>query len=107
MTLPDLAKFGLAHSEGHQGLRNDYLSQASWQFLHTPPVRTPRGNDYAYGWIARPDGTLWHNGSNTYWLAELAFDPAKSVSACAASSLFSAEAAVGRVLATALAKGAG
>jgi CubicO group peptidase (beta-lactamase class C family) len=106
MTLPDLAKFGLAHSEGHQGLRNDYLSQETWRFLHTPPVRTPSGNDYAYGWIARPDGTLWHNGSNTYWLAELAFDPAKSIAACACANYASAEAAVGRVLAAGMAKAA-
>jgi CubicO group peptidase (beta-lactamase class C family) len=104
MSMPDLAKYGLAHSEGHQGLRNDYLSQETWQFLHTPPVRTPSRNDYAYGWIARPDGTLWHNGSNTYWLAELAFDPAKSIAACACANYASAEAAVGRVLAAGMAQ---
>jgi CubicO group peptidase (beta-lactamase class C family) len=99
MTLPDLAKFGLAHSEGHQGLRNTYLKQETWQFLHTPPQRKVRGGEYAYGWIVRPDGTLWHNGSNTYWLAELAFDPTKSVSACACANYFESAAAVGRVLA--------
>jgi D-alanyl-D-alanine carboxypeptidase len=102
MTLPDLAMFGLAHSEGHRGLRNDYLKQETWQFLHTPPVRTPAGNDYAYGWIARPDGTLWHNGSNTMWLAELAFDPAKSRAACACGNAFDCEEAVSRILATGL-----
>lgn len=106
MTLLDLAKFGLAHSEGHRGLRNAYLKQDTWRLLHTPPVRTARGNDYAFGWVARPDGTLWHNGSNTYWLAELAFDPAKNVSACAAANVASAQEAVGRVLATALAQAA-
>jgi CubicO group peptidase (beta-lactamase class C family) len=107
MSLPDLAKFGLAHSEGHQGLRNEYLSQDAWRYLHIPPVRTPRGNDYAFGWVARPDGTMWHNGSNTYWLAELAFDPTKTIAACAASNVASTETAVGRALAAALAKASG
>ncbi len=106
MSLTDLAKFGLAHAEGHQGRRNDFLKQETWQLLHTPPVRTPSGNDYAYGWIARPDGTLWHNGSNTYWLAELAFDSAKSVSACACANVAGTEDAVGRLLAAGLAQAA-
>jgi CubicO group peptidase (beta-lactamase class C family) len=101
MSLPDLAKFGLAHSEGHQGLRNSYLKRETWQFLHTPPVRTA-GNDYAYGWVARPDGTLWHNGSNTMWLAELAFDPARSIAACACANVANCEEAVGRILAAGL-----
>jgi CubicO group peptidase (beta-lactamase class C family) len=103
MSLPDLAKFGLAHSLGHQGKKNGFLRQETWQYLHTPLVRTGSGNDYAFGWVLRNDGTLWHNGSNTYWLAELAFDPAKSVSACACANLAGTEAAVGRVLAAGLA----
>jgi CubicO group peptidase (beta-lactamase class C family) len=106
MTLPDLAKFALAHGEGRQGKRNAYLKQETWQFLHTPPVRTDNGNDYAFGWIARPDGTLWHNGSNTYWMAEVAFDPNKSVAACACANYADTAEAVGRVLAVGLAKAA-
>jgi CubicO group peptidase (beta-lactamase class C family) len=106
MSLPDLCKFGFAHSEGHQGLRNDYLSQETWRRLHTPPVRTPNGNNYAYGWIARRDGTVWHNGSNTYWLAELAFDPVKGFAGCSCASMAGTEPATGRLLATALAKAA-
>lgn len=102
MTLLDLAKFGLAHSEGHQGQRNSYLRQETWQFLHTPPVRTGGGNDYAYGWVARADDTLWHNGSNTYWLAELAFDPRVSKAASACANIAGTEQAVGRVLAAGL-----
>jgi CubicO group peptidase (beta-lactamase class C family) len=104
MTMQDLAKFGLAHSEGHQGLRNDYLKQETWQFLHTPPATASADNKYAFGWVMRPDGTLWHNGSNTYWIAELAFDPTKSLAACASANLFQAEPAVGRVLAVAMAQ---
>jgi CubicO group peptidase (beta-lactamase class C family) len=107
MSLSDLAKYGLAHSEGHQGLRNAYLSQATWQYLHTPPVRTSRGNDYAFGWVARRDGTLWHNGSNTFWLAELAFHPGKTYAACACASVASADSAVSRVLAAGLAQAKG
>jgi CubicO group peptidase (beta-lactamase class C family) len=107
MSLPDLAKFALAHSEGHNGLRNEYLSQKMWQKLHTPPVKTANGNDYAYGWIARKDGTLWHNGSNTSWLAECAFDPSKNIAACACANLFDAGEAVSHMLALGLAKAAG
>ena len=99
MSLLDLAKFGLAHSLGHQGKMNAYLRQDSWRHLHTPPRITYKNADYAFGWVARPDGTLWHNGSNTYWLAELAFDPAKSISACACANLAGTDEAVGRVLA--------
>jgi CubicO group peptidase (beta-lactamase class C family) len=106
MTLADLARFGLAHSEGHQGLKNDYLKQETWRFLHAPPRGTTPGSDYAFGWIVRSDGTLWHNGSNTYWLAELAFDPRNSLSACAGSNVAQADEAVGRVLGAALATGA-
>jgi CubicO group peptidase (beta-lactamase class C family) len=102
MTLPDLAKFGLAHSEGHRGLRNAYLPQATWQFLHTPPAVSSRPGNYAYGWVARADGTLWHNGSNTMWLAELAFDPTKGIAACACANAIGCEEAVGRILATGL-----
>ena len=98
MSLPDLAKYGLAHSEGHQGLRGDYLKPETWRFLHNPPVSTYAGADYAYGWVKRLDGTLWHNGSNTYWLAELAFDPRVSKSACACANIAGTDGAVGWVL---------
>jgi CubicO group peptidase (beta-lactamase class C family) len=106
MSLPDLAKFGLAHSEGNQGLRNDYLKRETWQFLHTPLPLKSGYNDYAFGWRVFEDGTLRHNGSNTMWLAELAFDPAKSRAACACGNAFDCEDAVGRVLATGLHLGA-
>lgn len=102
MTLHDLALFGLIHSQGHQGLRTDYLKTETWQFLHTPPENTKKIDTYAYGWIRRNDGTLWHNGSNTYWLAELAFSPTKSVAACACGNASDCEEAVSRVLAAGL-----
>jgi CubicO group peptidase (beta-lactamase class C family) len=105
MTLADLSRFGLAHSEGHQGLKNDFLKQETWRYLHTPPTGTTPSSDYAFGWIVRPDGTLWHNGSNTYWLGEVAFDPRTSLSACACANVANANEAVGRVLAAAMAAG--
>ena len=103
MSLADLTKFARAHSDGHNGLRNDYLRQETWQKLHTP-MRDDKGiGDYAFGWVVRPDGTLWHNGSNTYWLAELAFDPKTGAAACACASVFDSAEAVGRMLAAGLA----
>jgi CubicO group peptidase (beta-lactamase class C family) len=104
MTLLDLAKFGLAHSEGHQGLNNAFLKQETWRYLHAPPMPSQTGEGYAFGWIVRPDQTLWHNGSNTYWLAELAFDPNKSVSAAACANVANSDEAVGRVLAAGMAQ---
>jgi CubicO group peptidase (beta-lactamase class C family) len=104
MSLVDLAKFGLIHAQGHNGLRNEYLRQETWQFLHTPPVRTTPSDNYAFGWVARPDGTFWHNGSNTYWLAELAFDPRAQKAACACANVASAEPGLKRVLAAGLAQ---
>ena len=50
--------------------------------LHTPPF----GGDYAFGWIVRPDGALWHNGSNGQWYAAMEFNARRGVSAAAASN---------------------
>lgn len=97
ISISDLLAFGLAHSLGHQGQRPDYLKTETWRYLHTPP---PSAN-YALGWVKRPDGSLWHNGSNTYWLAELGFDPAKPVAIAAAANRFDAGEALGRVMAAA------
>lgn len=52
----------------------------SWDMLHTPPF----GGEYAMGWVKRPDGALWHNGSNTLWYAEVSFDPVRGIVAAAA-----------------------
>lgn len=97
ISIPDLLAFGLAHSLGHQGQRTDYLKTETWRALHTPP---PDAN-YAFGWVEREDGSLWHNGSNTYWLAELSFDPEKPVVIAAAANRFDAGEALGRVMAAA------
>ncbi|MEY3233152.1 MAG: hypothetical protein RL230_423 [Pseudomonadota bacterium] len=100
ISIPDLVAFGLAHSLGHQGQRTDYLKTETWRALHTPP---PEAN-YAFGWVEREDGSLWHNGSNTFWLAELSFDPEKPVAIAAAANRFDAGEALGRVMAAASAE---
>jgi len=97
ISIPDLLTFGLAHSLGHQGRRSDYLKTETWRYLHTPPY----AGNYAFGWVKHEDGTLWHNGSNTYWLAELSFDPKKPIAIAAAASRFDAGEALGRVMAAA------
>jgi CubicO group peptidase (beta-lactamase class C family) len=63
--LPDMLTYLAAHRD-LAGL----LKPASWHLLHRPPF----GGDYALGWVVRSDGALWHNGSNTLWYAEAAFD---------------------------------
>ena len=100
ISIPDLLAFGLAHSLGHQGRRDDYLKVETWRYLHTPPAKA----DYAFGWVKRQDGSLWHNGSNTYWLAELSFDPEKPVAVAAIANRFDADDAVARVMAAASAE---
>lgn len=97
IAIPSLLSFALAHSLGHQGQRSDYLKTETWRYLHTPPPKA----DYAFGWVKRPDGSLWHNGSNTYWLAELSFDPEKSMAIAAVANRFDSDEAVGRVMAAA------
>jgi CubicO group peptidase (beta-lactamase class C family) len=77
MSIPDMLVYLAAHRDGA-----DLLTPASWQTLHTPPF----GGDYALGLIVRPDGTLWHSGSNTLWYAEVLIDAAKGVVAAAAAN---------------------
>jgi hypothetical protein len=75
MSLPDLALYLDAHRD-----RASLLKAESWNTLHTPLF----GGDYAFGWIVRPDGVLWHNGTNGQWYAAMQFSAAKGVSAAAA-----------------------
>jgi CubicO group peptidase (beta-lactamase class C family) len=65
INLEDFAVYLNAHRD-----RTAFLSRDSWRTLHTPPY----GGDYALGWVVRPDGALWHNGSNTFWYAEAMID---------------------------------
>lgn len=77
MTLQDLVTYLSAHRD-----QAPLLTRETWQTLHTPPF----GGDYAMGWIVRPDGLLWHNGSNTLWYAMAAFHPGQGIAAAAAAN---------------------
>jgi CubicO group peptidase (beta-lactamase class C family) len=72
----DMLTYLAAHRD-----RARFLRRESWEMLHTPPF----GGDYAMGWVRRGD-TLWHNGSNTLWYAEMMFDPVRDVAAAAAAN---------------------
>lgn len=76
MSLADM----LAYLSAHRDRREAFLKRETWDVLHTPPF----GDDYAFGWIVRPDGSLWHNGSNTLWYAEAMVDRAAGA-VCAAA----------------------
>jgi len=65
MTMTDLLTYLAAHRD-----RTKLLREESWERLHTAPF----GGTYALGWGLRPDGGLWHNGSNLLWYAEALID---------------------------------
>jgi D-alanyl-D-alanine carboxypeptidase len=54
--------------------RTDFLLPESWDRLHIPP---PDNDGYAMGWRLQEDGTLRHNGSNTFWYGGMAIDPVR------------------------------
>jgi CubicO group peptidase (beta-lactamase class C family) len=76
LTAADMLKFLDAHRD-----RSSLLRRESWETLHTPPF----GGPYAMG-LAQRNGTLWHNGSNTLWYAEILIDPERGISAFAATN---------------------
>lgn len=93
----DMVRYLRAHAD-----RAPLLRPQSWDRLHAPPF----GGDYALGWVVRPDGTRWHNGSNTMWYAEAAFDPGSGkvgAAFCNSGDLQAAGASVSEALARALA----
>jgi CubicO group peptidase (beta-lactamase class C family) len=95
MTLPDLARFGAAHLAGATGQMDPYLPQAAWRHLHT----APDGSDYAVGWVVDLErDLLWHNGSNTMWLAELRISPQSGRVAAAAANFADSEDQLSAVL---------
>lgn len=77
MSLADLLTYLKSHRD-----RTPMLKADSWAKLHTPPF----GGTYALGWMVRPDGGLWHNGSNTIWYAEALVDRERDVVAAAVSN---------------------
>lgn len=77
MTVKDLARWGQTHLAGERGQAR-LVSPATFARLHTP---VGADNPYAMGWVREggPGATLiWHNGSNTYWYAIVAFIPEKN-----------------------------
>lgn len=66
MALGDVATYLRAHRD-----RAPLLRHESWAQLHKPRF----GSTSALGWIAGQDGSLWHNGSNTHWYAEVLVEP--------------------------------
>ncbi|HQS97899.1 MAG: hypothetical protein B7X90_06585 [Novosphingobium sp. 17-62-19] len=66
MALTDLAAWLRTHRDKPALLRPE-----SWRALHSPRF----GSAMAMGWFTGPDGSLWHNGSNTRWYAEAMIEP--------------------------------
>jgi CubicO group peptidase (beta-lactamase class C family) len=93
MNIADMLKYLTAHRDQPSRL----LRPESWKMLHTPHF----GGFYALGWIKRGD-TLWHNGSNLSWLAEVSFDASSGVVAAFASNDFASMRANGTVLGAAV-----
>ncbi|MBI1339614.1 serine hydrolase [bacterium] len=88
----------LTYLAAHRDRDEAFLRPESWSTLHTPPF----GGEYAMGWIVRKDGSLWHNGSNTLWYAEMAFhaEAGRAAFVCANDGhLPLSQPAVGRALA--------
>lgn len=96
MSMADALTYLSAHRD-----RTSFLKPETWRMLHTPPF----GGDYAMGWVVRPGGGLWHNGSNTLWYAEVAVDfkAGKVAAAVSNSAGPTSTPAVGKALAGALA----
>ena len=96
MSLRDILRYLIAHRD-----RSEFLKPQTWATLHTPPF----GGNYAMGWLVRPDGALWHNGSNFLWYAEVLVDAANGVVAagvCNDGNRTRSEPAVSRALAEAV-----
>jgi len=77
MSLQDLLVFLAMHRD-----RTDYLKPETWTVLHTPPF----GGNYAMGWGIAGNGVLTHNGSNSFWYAEVRIDATSGVVAAAATN---------------------
>ncbi|MCH8822080.1 MAG: beta-lactamase family protein [Planctomycetes bacterium] len=73
MPLADMARYLLVHASQ----RTDFLSPESYNILHTASL----GGNYAMGWVVTKPEKRWHNGSNTMWYAEVAFNLAEGTAA--------------------------
>lgn len=73
MSIADLARWGQEHLRGERG-QDGIVKAATFALLHKPPA-----GDYALGWVSQTRGdqrVIWHNGSNTFWYAIVAFNAA-------------------------------
>lgn len=93
----------LTYLAAHRDQAESYLKPDSWAKLHTPPF----GGDYALGWMVKADGTVWHNGSNTLWYAEVLFNAKTGIVAAAVANdaALQTQTAVSKVAAGAVAAG--
>jgi CubicO group peptidase (beta-lactamase class C family) len=79
MTLRDLCTYANEHLQGELG-EGKLLSAETYKKLHTPEL-----DNYACGWVRNepneviPYTEYWHNGTNTYWYALVAFIPEKYI----------------------------
>lgn len=80
--LADWAKFAALHLQGARG-KGKLLKPESFARLHTP---TP-GFSYAGGWLVGKDGSLGHDGSNTFWYARIRIQPKQNLAVLTATNL--------------------
>ena len=76
MSLPDYALYLQAHIDGGRGVETGFLSQESWDILHTRPFEA----GYAMGWGLGSD-ELQHSGSNRMWLMHTVIVPDQQMGA--------------------------
>ena len=76
-SIADWSKFAIQHLQGERGETKTklLLKPETFRKLHTPVKE-----HYACGWVQKsfPNKKvpyLWHNGSNTFWYAEMWLDP--------------------------------
>jgi CubicO group peptidase (beta-lactamase class C family) len=70
-TVKDLGTYLAAHLEGGRGV-DGILKGATFKELHRARANGGQGIYAALGWFVFPDGTVWHNGSNTLNYSEMA-----------------------------------
>jgi CubicO group peptidase (beta-lactamase class C family) len=86
--LADWAKYVIQHLQSEQPATKTklLLKPETFRKLHTPVL-----NDYACGWVRLPipgkkTRYLFHNGSNTFWYAEMWLDPEANVAVLVATN---------------------
>lgn len=73
-SLEDMGNYIAAHLLGANGIDvPGLLNTAEFSKLHT----AKDNSDYALGWVVT-ENNLWHNGSNTKWLADIKILPGKN-----------------------------